>query len=86
MATGALKKKEEEKIAKKKEMQKNYNAFVISNMKDGLDKQIAEEKAAFGERKAQLDEFLANGIITKEQYDQQYEKLKKLKMIKKRKS
>ena len=69
--------KEEEKLAKKKEMQKNYNAFVISNMKGGLDKQIAEEKAAFGERKAQLDEFLANGIITKEQYDQQYEKLKK---------
>ena len=71
------KEKEKEKLDKKKEMQKNYNAFVRSNMKGGLDKQIAEEKAAFGERKAQLDEFLANGIITKEQYDQQYEKLKK---------
>ena len=61
--------KEKEKLAKKKEMQENYDAFVISNMKDGLDKQIAEEKAAFEERTAQLDEFLANGIITKEQYD-----------------
>ena len=69
--------KEKEKLDKKKEMQENYDAFVISNMKDGLAKQIAEEKAAFGEKKAQLDEFLANGIITKEQYDQQYEKLKK---------
>lgn len=69
--------KEKEKLAKKKEMQENYDAFVISNMKDGLDKQIAEEKAAFEERAAQLDEFLANGIITKEQYDLQYEDLKK---------
>ena len=69
--------KEKEKLDKKKEMQENYDAFVISNMKDGLDKQIAEEKAAFGKRKDKLDEFLANGIINKEQYDQQYEKLKK---------
>ena len=69
--------KEKEKLAKKKEMQENYDAFVISNMKDGLDKQIAEEQAAFEERTAQLNEFLANGIITKEQYDLQYEDLKK---------
>lgn len=69
--------KEKEKLAKKKEMQENYDAFVISNMKGGLDKQIAEEQAAFEERTAQLDEFLANGVITKEQYDLQYEDLKK---------
>lgn len=69
--------KEKEKLAKKIEMQENYDAFVISNMRDGLDKQITEEQAAFEERAAQLDEFLANGIITKEQYDLQYEDIKK---------
>lgn len=58
-------------------MYAKYDEFVVENMREGLDKQIAEEQAAFEQRITQLDEFLANGIITKEQYDLQYEDLKK---------
>lgn len=71
------KKKEQEELDKKVEMHVKYNEFIVDNMREGLDKQIAEEMAAFEQRTTQLDEFLANGVITKEQYDLQYEDLKK---------
>ena len=70
-------KKDQEALDKKIDMYAKYDEFVVENMREGLDKQIAEEQAAFEQRITQLDEFLANGIITKEQYDLQYEDLKK---------
>lgn len=70
-------KKQQEDLDKQIEMYAKYDEFVVSNMREGLNKQIAEEQAAFKQRITQLNEFLANGVITKEQYDLQYEDLKK---------